>query len=614
MADAEKAAVVATEAVAAKLAALQTQVDYTVLSARQYKLVFATLMMLCFLVGLDITIVVTAMPKIAAQFNCLSEISWTVSAFLVAQTAVSPLAGRFTEAFGRRAVISVAVFVFTVFSLACALATTFAQLAIFRAMQGVGGGLVMPCVMVIISDITPMASRGVAMAPIMMIFTVSSIVGPLLGGALTDISAEGWRLCFYINVPIGAAALGVIFWCIPSTLGAHAAKFDVARAAAGVKSGSVNAAAEAAAAAAAADADADAEPGAGAGAPAALPKKAAFDLDIVGCVTVVIAVTSLALAITWGGGDYAWSDGRVFGLLVVAGVVGSFFAWWEVTQATNPVMPFRLFAVRNFWVANWVMFWSGFAMMATIVYLPVYFQTVWGQSATQSGISLIPQMLSFPFASIGAGVLMAKSGRYYWQPLVGAALLVVSCYLMTTFTPTTGSDQRVGFLILSGLGLGMTIATPSATAQAAVLGRDRAVTTTTVAFFGVLGRTISTAAGQALLNNAIPLQMAKVGAAYSVAQAMSDSVTQVFWLGVGAGAICLAGGVWCEHIPLSSGHADKPPAPAAGAAAPAAPAAAAAAAASSESDADADGAHTRVRGAVGTGAGDAALVVRAGGE
>ena len=137
-----------------RLRALQATVDYTVLSPASYRIVFVTLMLLCFLVGLDITIVVTAMPKIAAQFDCLNNISWTVSAFLVAQTAVSPLAGRFTEAFGRRTVILVAVSIFTIFSAACALAQNFVQLAVFRAIQGVGGGLIMPAVMVIISDVS----------------------------------------------------------------------------------------------------------------------------------------------------------------------------------------------------------------------------------------------------------------------------------------------------------------------------------------------------------------------------------------------------------------------------------------------------------------------------
>ena len=193
-----------------EIAALQATVDYTVLSPLAYRAVFATLMLMCFMVGLDITIIVTAMPKIGRQFDCMSDISWTVTAFLLAQTAVSPLVGRLAEAFNRRAVVMAAVLLFTVFSLACALAQNFAQLAVFRALQGLGGGLIMPIVFIVVSDITPIATRGVAVAPIMMMFTLSSIVGPLLGGALTDIGDDGWRICFWSEErqPAAGAARG----------------------------------------------------------------------------------------------------------------------------------------------------------------------------------------------------------------------------------------------------------------------------------------------------------------------------------------------------------------------------------------------------------------------
>jgi MFS family permease len=219
-------------------AELQSRVDYTVLSPLAYRAVFASIMVLCFMVGLDITIVVTAMPKIAKQFDSLSTISWAITAFLLAQTAVSPLVGRLSELLGRRTILLFAIFTFTAFSLACALSTSFAQLALFRGLQGVGGGIVMPSVMIVISDITAPATRGTAMAPIMATFTLSSIIGPVLGGALTDISEGGWRVCFWINVPIGVVAFAIIFLCIPKTLGDQAAKFDAQREAAGVKSGS----------------------------------------------------------------------------------------------------------------------------------------------------------------------------------------------------------------------------------------------------------------------------------------------------------------------------------------------------------------------------------------
>ena len=541
---------------------LQTQVDYTVLSPLAYRAVFASLMLMCFMVGLDITIIVTAMPKIASQFNSFGEISWIVTAFLLAQTAVSPLVGRLSEAFGRRTIILLAVFLFTIFSLACALATSFEQLAVFRALQGVGGGLVMPSVIIIISDITSMASRGIAMAPIMLVFTVSSVIGPLLGGFLTDVSETGWRLCFWINVPIGILAAIVIFICIPTTLGVHAAKFDVQRSASGIIAGSRSdqAALEKQVADAASEKAAIAD---GATVTTSVVAddapvvKKKLDLDLLGSVLGVISITALCLSVTWGGGEYSWSDGRVFGLLIVAGVVGVAFVCWEILYAANPIVPFRLFAVRNFAVATWIFFWSGFGMMATTVYLPIYFQLVWGQDATASGVSLIPMMVSFPFGSISAGVAMAKTGKYYYQPLIGAVLMAVGSALLTLFSPTTIESQRIGYLIIVGLSCGLTIATPTATAQAAVLGRDRAVTTSTVSFFGVLGRLLASAVGQALLNNNLAARKGSIGPSYSAKQAYSDAITPVYYLGVAGGVLLFLGALFCEHIPLSTGHAAK---------------------------------------------------------
>ena len=577
----------ATKQPTQSLEELQAQVDYTVLSPTAYRALFGTLMMCCFLVGLDITIIVTAMPKIAAQFDSAAEISWLVTAFLLAQTAVSPLAGRLAEAFGRRNLIMFSMAVFTAFSLACGLATSFTQLAVFRAGQGLGGGLVMPVVILIISDITSMATRGVAMAPVMLIFTLSSIVGPLLGGALTDLYSDSWRICFYINIPIGCAALVVMWFCIPPTLGSHATKFDVQRSAAGVMSGSVKEAEEAAR-----RAELQATQGHKA-AEAEAPKP--LDLDLVGSLACITFVTAFALAITWGGGSYSWSDSQVWALFIVAALSGVFFVYWEVAHAASPIIPFRLFAVRNVWSSVGIMFFGGFAMMGLIVYLPVYFQLVWGQTATQSGIALIREsgrrpfilpasatptlpacalthslpppppvplpalMLAFPFGSIGAGVAMAKTGRYYWQPLLGAAILMLGSGLATTFSPSTPFDRRAGYLIIAGLGLGMTIATPTASAQTAVLGRDRATTTTSVSFFGVLGRLVASAVGQTILNNSLHAAAGRIGPSYSPQQAYSDAIAPVFWLGVvGGGALILAG-LWMQHIPLSNGHAAKAP-------------------------------------------------------
>ena len=211
------------------------------------------------------------------------------------------------------------------------------------------------------------------------------------------------------------------------------------------------------------------------------------------------------------------------------------------------------------------------------MYLPVLFQLVWGESATQSGISLIPLMCSFPFGAAITGVTTAKTGTYRIQPLVGAFLLTLGSGLFTTFTEDTVISQRIGFLIIAGISFGLIMISPMQTAQSAVLGRDRAVTTSTVSFFNMLGRLVATAAGQAIFNNQLALRMADlkseaVAAAmagspwdaaamgHKLAHAYRLSLTPVFYLGVAGGVVLFCGAIWCEHIPLSTGHHGPAPA------------------------------------------------------
>ena len=245
------------------------------------------------------------------------------------------------------------------------------------------------------------------------------------------------------------------------------------------------------------------------------------------------------------------------------------------------------------------MFWGGFGMTSATVYLPVLFQLVWGEDATRSGVSLIPLMLSFPVGAMVTGITTARTGVYRIQPLVGAVLLTIGSALFTTFTEDSAFPPRIGFLIVAGLSFGLIMISPMQTAQSAVLGRDRAITTSTVSFFNMLGRLVATATGQAIFNNNMKANAeqlkADATAAYKAGHPWSldektwrlqhayrISLTPVFFLGVAGGIILFLGAMWCEHIPLSTGH--HAPAAAAEAAAPAAASSAAPAAAAVEDE------------------------------
>ena len=180
--------------------------------------------------------------------------------------------------------------------------------------------------MIVVSDITPARTRGMAIAPIGIAFAVASVVGPLIGGALTGVSADGWRYCFWINLPIGGSVFLALLALVPNNIGEHHARAAAAELAPGAKA-------------------------------------AAVTLDVAGSLLCTAFVIALTLALTWGGGDYAWSNGRVIACLVVAGVALAAFLVWEVTYAAFPLIPVRLFAVRNVAIGNWKAFWSAFGMM-----------------------------------------------------------------------------------------------------------------------------------------------------------------------------------------------------------------------------------------------------------
>ena len=354
--------------------------------------------------------------------------------------------------------------------------------------------------------------------------------------------------------------MAAIWHLIPASIGAHSAKYDKAKMAAGMTGGG----------SAAENAMHAAKAAAGEEAPGADAEKLKTQIDYIGSLSCVIFVTAFTLAVTWGGGDYAWSDSRVVATLVIAIGFGLFFFIYEYLWAAQPIVPIRLFWVRNVWVAASLFFWSSFGMMSSVVYMPVFFQLVYGETAIQSGISLIPMMLSMPIGAMITGISMGKTGRYYLQPLIGGVLLIVASYLFTTFNGDTPISQRIGYLIIAGLSFGPGVVTPMQTAQAAVLGRDRAVMTSTITFFGMLGRLVAAALGQTILNNGLTTQYANYKAAlgqaalnmmpWSPAQQYTNKqnaqvagITPVFWLGVGAGVMTLLCGYWCVHIPLG-GH------------------------------------------------------------
>src|SRR6478672_1065677 len=304
------------------------------LEGRALWTVFAALMLGMFLAALDQTIVATALPTIVGDLGGLNHLSWVVTAYLLAATISTPLYGKLGDMLGRKPVFLAAILIFLAGSMLAGLAQSMGQLILFRALQGIGAGGLMVGAQAIIGDIVPPRERGRYMGFIGSVFAVSSVLGPLLGGFCVD--NLSWRWVFYVNIPIGIAALFVV-----------AARLHLPR------------------------------------------HKERKPVDWLGFGLLTTAVVCLVLMTSWGGSQYDWNSPTIIGLGAAAIALAGLFMWWE-QRAEDPLIPPRLFASRIFDVANATGFIVGLAMFGALTFIPLYLQVVRGASPTESGLLLIP--------------------------------------------------------------------------------------------------------------------------------------------------------------------------------------------------------------------------------
>ena len=467
------------------------------------------------------------MPQIAQDFDALSTISWVFLAFLLTQTAGTPLWGRTADILGRRNALLVAIGTFVVGSIACALSTTFAQLAGFRAIQGVGGGGLMAVSLTLLADIVPASQRGAYLAPLNSMFALASVVGPVLGGFITD--GPGWRWCFWINVPIGAVCSLILWFNVPHTIGRE---HMVIRK----------------------PAEGEAGEGAAGKAKAEEQHLDVGTVDWLGIFLVVASVTCLCLAVVWGGTTHPWGSPLIIALLVAAGVLAVALVYVEGWVAQDPVVPMRLFKSWNFSVCVIVGFFAGFAMFGSYVYLPIFFQSAKGDSASQSGIHMIPMMLAMPIGAMmsGAGLTLLKKLDYKTYPIVGFVLTAIASGLYSIMTPASPEYVLVGNLILGGIAGGLTIMVPLLVSQNSVPTADVSTATSTMQFFQSIAGLLNIAIMQSYFNQLVteltPAPMAEGAAAmapffplaanFTSAQGSTAWSTELFGA---AGAACAKG-------------------------------------------------------------------------
>jgi EmrB/QacA subfamily drug resistance transporter len=420
--------------------------------------IFGGLVLVLLLASLDQTIVATALPTIAGEFGGLAHISWVVSAYLLAQTAVTPLYGKLGDLYGRKIVLQTAVVLFLIGSALCGTAQSMTELIAFRGVQGLGGGGLIVLSQAVIGDVVPPRQRGLYQGIFGAVFGLASVAGPLIGGFLVDNAS--WRWIFYVNLPIGLVALFVIGIALPK-----------------------------------------------------IGSKGTPVIDFLGAGLIAAGLSAIVLVTSLGGNTWAWGSAQV--VLVGALGIGLLVLFTFVERrAPQPILPLRLFRNRVFAVASVIGLIVGFALFGAITFLPLFFQTVNGASPTGSGLRLVPMMIGLLITSIGSGRIISRIGHYKPFPIAGTALITVGFILLAGLeigTSTLSSSLR---LFVLGLGLGMVLQVLVLAVQNAVDYTDLGVATSGATLFRSIGGSLGTAVFGAVFSNRLSSELAgRVGAA-----------------------------------------------------------------------------------------------------
>ena len=438
---------------------------------RQILVIFSGLMLGMLLAALDHTIVATALPTITGELGGLNHLSWVVTAYLLASTVSTPLDGKLGDLYGRKRLFQISIVVFLIGSALCGLSQSMLQLIVFRAIQGLGGGGLFVLAQAITAEIVSPRERGKYQGYFGAVFGASSVGGPLVGGFLTD--EISWRWIFYVNLPLGLIALVVTALVLPTS-----------------------------------------------------PRHGNPKVDYLGSAVLTAAISAIVLFSTWGGTEYAWDSPTMVALGIGALLLLAALVPIE-RRAAEPIVPIHLFRSRAFNVASSVSFILGVAMFGAISFLPLFLQVVNGASATNSGLLLLPLMLGLLSSSIASGQVISRTGHYKIFPVSGCAIATVALYLLSTMGTSTSQGTVTTYMILLGVGLGLTMQTLVLSVQNSVQINELGVATSSVSFFRSMGGAIGVALFGALFNNLLNARLGAAGEAAERSGFTPESIRQL---------------------------------------------------------------------------------------
>jgi EmrB/QacA subfamily drug resistance transporter len=447
---------------------------------------FAAIVLAMLPAVLDQTILATGLPVIAGDLGNLSDVSWVVTAYVVAAAATTPLWGKLGDRHGRKPLLQVSLTVFLAASALCGAAQDITQLVVLRLVQGSAAGGLMALAMASVGDLVSPRERGRYQGYIAATFAVATIVGPLLGGLLVE--SASWRWVFFVNLPVGVVALAGLRLL-----------------------------------------------------PAPEVERPRHPLDAAGAALLAAATAALMLTCIWGGGRYAWDSAPILALIGATIALGAALVVRE-RRTRDPIVPLHLLRTRTVAIVSAALFLAIAALFSITVFVPLFLQTTTGATPTEAGLLLVPAMLGITVSTTFAGRIIARTGRYKAFPVAGLAMMTAALVLLAAFA---GDPSRVatGFgLVVFGLGFGMVTQVLITAVQNAVDRRELGIATATTGFFRALGGAVGAAALGAVF-------AAHAGTGASPGEVI-DGVQAVFLVAAPIAALALGAVLFLREVPL----------------------------------------------------------------